>query len=108
MKNIEQIEKNIERYFSPKNAINFFTTDARNGKHLESCNIQCLNATLYKKFIRKSVKLLGKYVEFTAHLKSLDGTNVPSEAELTRLGFSNVNTALANTIETLENISTKE
>jgi paraquat-inducible protein B len=53
------------------------------------------------------VKLLGKYVEFTPHPRSLDGANVPSELELTRLGFSDVNNALASTIETLENIPAK-
>ena len=53
------------------------------------------------------MKLLGKYVEFTPHPRSLDGANAPSDSELTRLGFSDVNTALASTIETLENIPAK-
>ena len=56
---------------------------------------------------KKKVKLLGKYVEFTPHPRSLDGANPPSASELTRLGFSDVNTALASTIETLENIPAK-
>jgi predicted nucleic acid-binding Zn-ribbon protein len=47
-------------------------------------------------------------VEFTPHPRSLDGANAPTAAELTRLGFSDVNTALANTIEALENIPAKE
>ena len=109
MKNIEQIGKKTSMdTLAPKMPSIFFTTNARNGKHLGYCNIQCLNGTLYKKFVRKSTKLLGKYVEFTAQLRSLDGANAPSEAELTKLGFSYVNTALANTIEAVENISTKE
>jgi hypothetical protein len=62
---------------------------------------------VYKKFGKKTVKLLGKYVEFTPHPRSLDGANAPSELELTMLGFSDVNNALASTIETLENMPAK-
>lgn len=107
-KSIEEIEKSIEEHMGPRNAVNFFfKRDEKNGKHLGSCNIQCLNAMVYKKFGKKTVKLLGKYVEFTPHPRSLDGANAPSASELTRLGFSDVNTALASTIETLENIPAK-
>ena len=56
---------------------------------------------------KKTVKLVGKYVEIIPHPRSLDGPNAPSANELTRLGFSDVNTALASTIETLENIPAK-
>ena len=109
VKSTEQIEKNIEAHFGPKNAVNFFfKQDAKNGKHIGSCNIQCLNATVYKKFVKKSANLLGKHVEFTAHPRSLDGANAPNASELTRLGFTDVNTALANTIEALENIPARE
>jgi hypothetical protein len=108
-KSIEEIEKSIEAHMGQKNAVNFFfKKDGKNGKHLGSCNIQCLNAMVYKKFAKKTVKLLGKHVEFTPHPRSLDGANAPNTAELTRLGFSDVNTALANTIEALENIPAKE
>ena len=69
--------------------------------------MQCLNAAVYKKFVRKNTKLLGKYVEFTPHPKSLDGINAPSQIELSRLGFSDVNTALANAVEALENAPSK-
>jgi len=63
---------------------------------------------VYKTFYKKTVKLLGKHVEFTPHPRSLDGANAPNAIELNRLGFSDVNTALANTIEALENIPAKE
>ena len=56
---------------------------------------------------KKTVKLLGKYVEFIPHPRSIDRANAPSALELTRLGFCDVNTALASTIETLENIPAK-
>lgn len=53
------------------------------------------------------VKLLGKYVEFILHPRSLDGANAPSTLELIKLGFSDVNNALVSIIETFENILTK-
>jgi hypothetical protein len=107
-KSVEEIEESIKEHMGTRNAVNFFfKRDPKNGKHLGSCNIQCLNVMVYKKFGKKTVKLLGKYVEFTPHPRSLDGANAPSELELTRLGFSDVNNALASTIETLENIPAK-
>ena len=109
VKNTEQIDKSIEAHFGPKNAVNyFFKRDAKNGKHLGFYNIQYLNAIVYKKIIKKYAKLLNNHVEFTAHPRSLDGANALNASELTRLGFTDVNTALANTIEALENIPAKE
>ena len=72
-----------------------------------SCNVQCLNAAVYKKIVKKNAKLLGKYVEFTPHPKSLDGINAPSQIKLSRLGFSDLNTTLANTVKALENAPSK-
>jgi len=109
VKSIEEIEKSIEAHMGPKNVVNFFfKRDDKNGKHLGSCNIQCLNATVYKTFVKKSAKLLSKHVEFTPYPRSLDGENAPNAAELIKLGFSDVNTTLANTIEALGNIPPKE
>ena len=84
-----------------------FEVDYGNGRHVGSCNVQCLNAAVYKIFVKKNTKLLGKYIKFTPHPKSLDGINVPSQIELSRLGFSNVNTALSNMVEALENAPSK-
>ena len=50
---------------------------------------------------------MGKYVEFTPHPKSLDGIDAPSAKELARLDFADVSTALANTIQALENAPSK-
>ena len=38
----------------------------------------------------------------------MDGINAPSNEELVRLGFQDVNTALANTIEAIENATSKD
>ena len=74
-----------------------------NGKHTGSCNVQCLNSFVYKKFVKENEIIFGTYVEFIPHPKNLYGINAPSKEELIRLGFLDVNTALANTIQTLEN-----
>ena len=69
------------------------------------CN--ALTRPFTKKFVKKNAKILGKYIEFTPHPKSLDGINAPTQLKLARLGFSYVNTALANTVEALENAPSK-
>ena len=106
VKSMDEIEYEIKKHMGEKNVINIFFK-IENGKHMGSCNVQCLNAAVYKKFVKKNTKLLGKYVEFTPHPKSLDGINAPSPTELTKLGFSDVNTALASTVEALENAPSK-
>ena len=79
----------------------FFGLEGR--KHVGKCNVQCLNAAVYKKFLKKNGKILGKYVEFCPHHKSLDGINAPTNEELVRLGFSDV-----NIVEAIENATSKD
>ena len=69
--------------------------------------MQCLNAAFYKKYAKQNHPIIGKYVEFSPHPKSLDGIDALSPQELTRLGFANINTALPNTIQALENAPSK-
>ena len=106
VKDTEVIEHELKKHMGERNVLNVFFK-IENGKHVGSCNVQCLNAAVYKNFVKKNTKLLGKYIEFTPHPKSLDGINAPSQEELNRLGFSDVNTALANTVEALENAPIK-
>ena len=106
IKSTEEIEHAIRLHMGDRNVINIFFK-IENGRHVGSCNVQCLNAAVYKKIVKNNAKLLGKYVEFTPHPKSLDGINAPSQIELSRLGFSDVNTTLANTVEALENATSK-
>ena len=60
-----------------------------------------------QEILKKFEKILEKYVEFSPHPKSLDETNAPSNKELVRLGFTDVNTILANMVEALENTPSK-
>ena len=89
-----------------KNVVSIFFR-LEGGKHVGSCNVQCLSAAVYKKFSKKNGKILGKYVEFSPHPKNFDGTNAPTNEELARLGFQDVNTSLANTVEAIENATSK-
>ena len=89
-----------------KNVVSIFFR-LEGGKHVGSCNVQCLNVAVHKKFSKKNEKILGKYVEFSSHPKSLDGTNAPTNEELVRLGFQDVNTTLANIVEAIKNATSK-
>jgi len=53
--------------------------------------------------VKKNEKILGNYIEFIPHSKSLDGINAPTKEDLVRLGFTDVNIALANIVQALEN-----
>ena len=97
-----QIEEGIRKFMEEGNVLSFYFK-FENGKYPGSDNVQFLNSYVYKKLVKKNEKILGKYVEFIHHPKSLDGINAPSKEKLVRLGFTDVNTALANTIQALVN-----
>ena len=101
------LEAEIRACMGEKNILNIYFKNDAQGKLTGVCNIQCLSAAVYKRFVKKSHKICNKYVEFSPHPKSLDGVSKPSNEELTRLGFNDVTTALANTVEAMENVSSK-
>jgi hypothetical protein len=105
-KTTRALEEGIRKLFGEKNVVGIFFR-LEKGKHVGSCNVQCLNAAVYNKYVKQNHPILGKYVEFSPHPKSLDGIDAPSTSELSRLGFADVNTALANTIQALENAPSK-
>ena len=80
----------------------FFKTDDKD-KLTGACNVQCLSAAVYKKFVKNSHNICNKYVKFARQPRSLDSIYKPSGEKLTRLEFNDVNTALANTIDAMEN-----
>ena len=67
--------------------------------------MQCamLKCGCLQKIRKKNHKICNIYVEFALHSKNLDGISKPSGEELTRLGFNDMNTALANTMEAMKN-----
>jgi len=100
------LEEGIKKLFGEGNVVEIFFR-LEKGKHVGSCNVQCLNATVYKKYVKQNHLVLGKYVEFSPHPKSLDGTETPSAVELVKLEFFYVNTTVANIIQALENVPSK-
>jgi hypothetical protein len=76
---------------------------AEGGLHTGVANVELLNASIYKKFVNKSHKLQSKYIRFNPHPRSLDGTTAPTEEALRKWGFHDLNTALASTVEAMEN-----
>jgi hypothetical protein len=68
VKSTEAIEFKLKKHIGENNVINIFFK-IENGRYVGSCNVQCLNAAVYKFFVNKNAKILGKYVEFTPHPK---------------------------------------
>ena len=66
-----------------------------------SCNVEFLNRAVFTKFSRKNFKSLGHYVEFVPHPRSLHGKFKPKSEDLVRWGFTDIFTALQNTVQTI-------
>ena len=49
------------------------------------------------------MKMFNHYVKFTPHPHNLDGLVAPNKTQLKEFGFTNINTTLANTFESLRN-----
>jgi hypothetical protein len=99
----EILEKEIRLCMGEKKILNIFLKTDDKCKLTRICNVQCLSTAVYKKIVKKNHKIYNKYVEFAPHPKSLDGISKSSGEELTRLGFNDMNTTLANTVQAIKN-----
>jgi hypothetical protein len=99
----EQIEASFREYFGTKNLTNIFFPRAKGHIHCGIANLECLNPAVYKQHLRKSMRMHSKHITFLPHPRSLDGSSKPDEETLRRLGFLDVNTAIANTLEAISN-----
>jgi len=100
------LKEDIKKFFDEENVVRIFFRLEKT-KHVGSYNVQCLNATLYKKYVKQNHLVVSKYVKFSPHPKNLDGIEAPSATQLARLEFVDVNTVLANTMQALENAPSK-
>ena len=100
---IEPTTASLHAHFGTKNIVSIFYPRASSKIHHGVANIECLNSAVYKQHLNKTVRLLNKWVVFHPHPNSLDGSARPDEDTLKKLGFSDVNNALADTIEALKN-----
>jgi hypothetical protein len=71
--------------------------------HAGVCNLEVINPTVYKQYVRKNLKLLHMHAKCTPHPRSLDGTSCPPEQTLKEFGFIDVNTAIVNAMTAISN-----
>jgi hypothetical protein len=100
---MEMITHAIKEKMGTKNVVDIYYLASEEQKHSGRANVECLNPIVYKQFLDKTIPILGSYVEFTPHPKSLEGSSPPVEEQLKKFGFYDNNTALVNIIEALEN-----
>ena len=93
----------LKTHLGPKNVASIFYPRQKGSTHSGIANVECLNSAVYKQNLRKSFRLHGKWVEFQPHPNSLDGSAKPDNETLRKYGFLDVNNAIANTVEALQN-----
>ena len=101
-KSTTAIEEAIRRHIGTELVTAVYFPRAQRTTYTAVMNIECKSAIVYKSHARKTDRILGKYVSFYLHSKSLDGALKPSEKTLKKIGFMDVNAALANTVEVVK------
>lgn len=86
-----------------KKILNIYSKNDNN-KFTRVCNVQCLNVAVYKKLNFWKLWYLQKICRICPHPMSLDDISKPSVEELIWLDFNDVNMALANNVEAMENV----
>ena len=107
-KTVEETLHEIRETMGAKNVASSFFPKQRENLHSGSVNIECLNATVYHQFVNKTFKIHNSHVTFTPHPKSLEGTLPPTEEQQKQFGFCNINSALVNTLEAIQNASSSQ
>lgn len=105
---VEETLHEIKKTMGAKNVASSFFPKQRENLHNGSVNIECLNATVYHQFVNKTYKIHNSHVTFTPHPKSLEGTLPPTEEQQKQFGFCNINSALVNTLEAIQNASSSQ
>ena len=101
---VEATSEGIRQKMGEKNVVSiWYYKQDEAGRHGGNANVQCLNPIVYRQFVNKTLPIGGHYVEFKPHWKSLEGATPPSEDTLRKYGYLDTNTALVNTVETLNN-----
>jgi len=99
------VTKALQTLIGDRNVVKTFFKDGDAGRDLHAgvCNIEVLNAVVYKKLVNTNAKLLQKVITFHPHPRSLDGSNAPSDKILKQFGFLDHNTALAGAMTAMAN-----
>ena len=72
-------------------------------QHVGIHNLEVLNSTIYKLYVKTTVKLFNKSMIFRSHLHIKDGTSAPLEEVLKDFGFLDVNRAIARAMTAIAN-----
>ena len=103
MKKIEDTKESIKAVLGGLNVASFYFPGQVGDLHKGTANVQCLNAIVYRQWVGKTVEIFGKHVSFTPHPKSLQGAIPPTKEEQEKLGFCDITTAIADTLEATRN-----
>jgi hypothetical protein len=99
------ITESLRQIIGTKNIIQtyFPRGDIARDLHAGVCNLEVINPIVYKQYVKKNLKLLHMHARCTPHPRSLDGTNCPDKQTLKDFGFTDVNTAIVNTMTAISN-----
>ena len=103
MKKIEDTKDSIKTVLGGLNVAFFYFPGQVGDLHKGTVNVQCLNAIVYRQWVGKTVEIFGKHLSFAPHPKSLQGAILPTKEEQGKLGFCDITTAIADTLETTRN-----
>jgi hypothetical protein len=97
-----EVTKSLQELIGDKLIVDIYFNRAQGEMHNSTANTEVLNPTVYKKFVKQTVRIGGKHVKLATHPKSLDSLSPPDEATLREFRFLDVNTTIANAVLTLE------
>ena len=98
------ITQALKRLFGEDNisGITFgHTSNQADDRQAGWCHIQCLNAAVYTKWLRRSTYILGRRVDFIPHKGSMDGTT-PNPMAI-RLAHVPIREAIAQQVQAMSN-----
>ena len=103
MKKVDDTQESIKAVIGGLNVASFYFPGQVGDLHKGTANVQCLNAIVYRQWVGKTVEIFGKHVTFAPHPKSLQGAIPPTKEEQEKLGFCDISTAIADTLEATRN-----
>ena len=103
MKKVDDTQESIKAVIVGLNVASFYFPGQVGDLHKGTANVQCLNAIVYRQWVGKTVEIFGKHVTFAPHPKSLQGAIPPTKEEQEKVGFCDISTAIADTLEATRN-----
>ena len=103
-----EITAALKQLIGDRNVVNtyFKDGDVEKNQHVGVCNLKVLNPTIYKQYVKTTIKILSKYVTFRPHLRNLDRISAPHEDVLKEFGFFHVNNAIFGAMTAISNQAT--